>query len=104
MTQHYDPEGDARPEVGADQQAGSSFSLTKLDIATLAAGATRHSADSELKRKLLRAGLLREDARTGYLDLTDKAYTLLEQNGYVFEPKLGWRLDTARAARAMRLP
>jgi len=75
--------------------------LTRLDIATLAAGATRHSADAALHTKLLAAGLLEENARTGNLDLTEKAYVLLEENGYAFVPNQGWRLDTARAVRSM---
>jgi hypothetical protein len=108
MTHPDSHEHSAAPETGLENRFQPSASvpapypLTRLDIATLAAGATRHSADAALRHKLLAAGLLREDARTGYLDLTEKAYALLEENGYTFVPKQGWRLDTARAVRAMQ--
>jgi hypothetical protein len=82
--------------------AGARFPLTRLDIATLAAGITRHSADAALHAKLVAAGLLAEDARTGYLHLTPKGYALLEDNGYIFDPKQGWRLDTAQAVRLLQ--
>jgi hypothetical protein len=82
---------------------GASFPLTRLDIATLAAGATHHSADAALLAKLLAAGLLREEARTGYLYLTQKGCALLEENGYTFVPKQGWRLDTAQAVRLLQV-
>jgi hypothetical protein len=78
------------------------FPLTRLDIATLAAGITRHSADAALHAKLMAAGLLSEDARTGYLHLTPKGYALLEDNGYSFDPKQGWRIDTAQAVRLIQ--
>ncbi|MEC5387863.1 hypothetical protein VVD49_19175 [Uliginosibacterium sp. H3] len=78
------------------------ITLTQLDIAILAAGATRHRADHALRRKLVAAGLLRQNPRTGSFELTERARKLLEQNGYTFDPKLGWCLDIARAARALQ--
>ncbi|HSD39970.1 MAG TPA: hypothetical protein VLC92_20890 [Rhodocyclaceae bacterium] len=90
------------PRVSPAVSAGARFPLTRLDIATLAAGITRHSADAALHAKLISAGLLREDARTGYIHLTPKGYALLEDNGYIFDPKQGWRLDTAQAVRLLQ--
>ncbi|MEC5385036.1 hypothetical protein VVD49_04835 [Uliginosibacterium sp. H3] len=83
--------------------AVASIPLTRLDIATLAAGATGHAADHALLHKLLANGLLSQNALTGSLELTDRARALLELNGYTFDAKLGWRLDIARTARALQL-
>ncbi len=81
---------------------GIRFPLTRLDIATLAAGATRHRADGAFHSKLLAAGLLQEDALTGYLRLTKKGCALLVESGYTFVPRHGWRIDTSHAIRLLQ--
>ena len=108
MTHRDSHEGNAVSKTRRDQRftplasTETPHPLTQLDIATLAAGVTHHGADAALHGKLLAAGLLREDASTGHFDLTDKAYALLEENGYTFLPKQGWRIDTARAVRLIQ--
>ena len=76
--------------------------LSRLDIATLAAGVTPHGTDAALRFRLLAAGLLGEDPRTGGFYLTPKGYVVLEDNGYSFEAKHGWRIDPARVARVLQ--
>jgi hypothetical protein len=81
---------------------GAHSPLTRLDIATLAAGVTPHGTDAALQFRLVAAGLLSEDPRTGGFYLTPKGYVVLEDNGYSFEAKHGWRIDPVRVARLLQ--
>jgi hypothetical protein len=81
---------------------GAHSPLTRLDIATLAAGGTHHGPDVATHFRLVAAGLLSEDPRTGGFYLTPKGYVVLEDNGYTFEAKHGWRIDPARVARLLQ--
>lgn len=82
---------------------GARAPLTRLDIATLAGGGTRHGgADAAIQFKLVAVGLMSEDPRTGGFYLTPKGYGVLEENGYSFEAKQGWRIDPARVVRLLQ--